>query len=82
MPATIFCLISKNSPNLETLDVIEDRPKAVKVKNRDNNATCWIPKSGIEPRKPNEPTYEDEYVLKAWFRGKLNFAQERTLGIA
>lgn len=79
--ATIYVTISKNSPNLEVLEVIENREKSLKVRNKDNNAVCFLPKSGLLPRRPGVPTYEDEFILADWFAGKLSNYQERVLGI-
>jgi len=78
---SIFVIVSKFSPNLEQLEILEDRDKSYKVRNVDNNATCFIPKSGLKPRKPGVPTYENEFILAGWFRNKLNHFQERALGI-
>jgi len=78
---TLFVTIAPNSPNLEILDVIETRPKAYHVANRDTGARCWLPKSGLKPRKPADPSYADEYTLAPWFRDRLDRRQERALGI-
>ena len=79
---TIYVTISDNSPSLEALEITETRPKAYKVRNKTTGAVCWLPKSGLAPRKPGVASYEDEYTLKAWFRSRLDYRQERALGIA
>lgn len=78
---TIYVAISKNSPNLEVLDVLENRDKSYKVRNKHTNDECFIPKSGLTPRNPDDESYAGEYVLKRWFRDRLSYAQERALGI-
>ena len=78
---SIYVAISKNSPNLEALEIVESREKSYKVRNKDNGGVCFLPKSGLKPRKPGVPSYEDEFVLAAWFRSKLSFQQERVLGV-
>jgi len=78
----IYVTISRYSPNLEPLEIIEERPKAYRVRNTDNGTTCWLPKSGLQPRQPDgDDSYADEFTLKGWFRDKLDCWQERALGI-
>jgi hypothetical protein len=81
-PMTIWVSISKISPNLEPLDILEERPKALRVRNQDTGLACWLPKSGLSPRRPGEPTYENEFVLRRWFRDAMSLDQERALNIA
>ena len=63
------------------LRVSEERPKAIKVTNTENGKTCWLPKSGLKPRKPGVPTYESEYTVAAWFSNRLSDQQERVLNL-
>lgn len=63
------------------LEVVSERPKAIEVVNRENRRKCWIPKSGLALRKPNVPTYENEYDVKDWFYNKLSSYQQRALNL-
>ena len=79
---TILIEISPFAPTCEILEVLEDREKSFKVRNRDNpKHWAYLPKSGLQLRKPGVPTYEDEYTVKPWLRARLSCNQERLLGI-
>ena len=79
---SLLVSISWNAPSPELLDVLEEKEKSFCVRNPDNGFDCWIPKSGLQLRKPHEETYENDYVLAAWFRDRLSYRQERVLGVA
>ncbi len=69
---TILVQLSANCPSMEICEVLNDSEKSMKLRNVDNGAVCFVPKSGLKLRKPGVPTYENEYVLVDWFRCKLN----------
>lgn len=90
-PATarkLFITWSPVYPEMAELVVVEERPKAWKARNTDNGVEVWIPKSGVKPRRPGAngetfaPTYEDEYVLRDWFRAKCSHRQMMAVGAA
>jgi hypothetical protein len=60
--------------------VVGETQRAVKVQNIDNGYECYFPKSVLQPYKPGEPTYENEYRVSLRF--KLDLGQERVLNIA
>ena len=64
------------------LYVIEETDKAIRVKNDHCGRECWLPKSAIEPRKPGEPTYENEYSIRSWFYDKMSLRQQQVLNLA
>lgn len=64
------------------LEVVKESEKAVQVRNVENGKSCWLPKSGLKPKKPGVPTYENEYELSRWFACKLSLQQERVLNLA
>lgn len=74
-------LVFANKFDGAILEVIQESDKAVRVRNKENGRECWLPKSGIMLRKPGIPTYENEYNVAAWFRCRMNAAQERALNL-
>lgn len=76
--SSVLVTLSDTCPNVELLDVLEDNEKSLKLRNRDNGATCFVPKSGLRNWKGRV----DEFVLAPWFRSKLNHWQERALGVS
>ena len=74
-------LVFANKWDGAILGVISESEKAVQVRNKENGKVCWLPKSGLVQRKPGVPTYENEYDLANWFRGKLSAQQERVLNL-
>jgi hypothetical protein len=79
---TILVMLSDRCPTMEICEVLSETEKSLKLRNKDNGATCFVPKSGLKLRKPGVPTYENEFVLAAWFRSQLNGFQERCLGVS
>ena len=78
---TILVTLSERWPDPQTLFVLEEREKSFFVENDYTGKKCWVPKSGLQPRKPGVATYEDEYTIKPWFKAKMSPQQERALGI-
>ena len=75
-------LIFANTYDAAILAIIQESEKAIKVQNKESNLICWIPKSGIQQRKPGVATYENEYVVKNWFWAKMNLQQQKVLNIS
>lgn len=80
-PRILIVQLSTYAPP-ETVEVLADKGRSLKLRNCYNGAICFAPKSGLKPRKPDVPTYEDEYVLAPWYRAKLNRYEERVFGAA
>ena len=74
-------VVHANKWDSAILEVAEDRLKAIKVVNTENNKSCWLPKSGLKPHKPGVATYENEYTVAGWFSNKLTDQQERVLNL-
>lgn len=75
-------LVFANTYDGAILEVISETEKAIQVRNKESNRSCWLPKSGIEQRKPGVPTYENEYVVCGWFWSKMNLQQQKVLNVA
>jgi hypothetical protein len=64
------------------LMVVAETDKAVRVQNDYSKKECWLPKAGLRRWKPNDPSYETEYVPALWFRDSLSYQQMQVLNLA
>jgi len=55
-----------NSPFVTFLEVLEETPKAIKVKHEETKKTVWIPKSALQ-----EIPKVFAFTLNNWFRQSL-----------
>lgn len=62
------------------LEVIGLTEKAVKVRNTYCGRECYFPKVWLRAYKPNDPSYEGEYVIPV--RYQFSKIQEQVLNIA
>lgn len=62
------------------LEVVGLTEKAVKVRNTYCGRECYFPKVWLRAYKPNDPSYEGEYVIPS--RIILSSIQEQVLNIA
>jgi hypothetical protein len=73
-------LIRERSFDPADCEIVRVTEKAVRLKSVHLKHECWLPKGWLKPFKPDDSSYDGEYVIPKWI--ELSYEQERVLNIA